>query len=204
MRPVSAALVNKAIDVLAEAFRESAGVLWIIKKDQNRDQRLRALCKFCLTVSIEKGGAYITNADDGVVLIFPSTARMRWRIWLRSYFQLGRHCIGWDRAWSMIKREMTIRNKRPEARHLYCWMIGSDRAQRGVQAAVEMKNFVLRMSDELRLPIVAEATSVKALNLYGRYGFRVYDQWDVPAQKLTMWFMIREVSMSSLASDTSG
>ena len=71
-------------------------------------------------------------------------------------------------------------------------MFGVDGLQRGIAAVVEMKDFVIRLSRELNLPIVAETTSEQLLVLFARYGFQVYDKWDVPEQQLTMWFIIRE------------
>jgi len=194
MKPVTAELTATAAIILANAFRNNSGVRWVIRKDHRQEERMKSLCDFCLSVSIEKKGAFITDCCDGVTLIFPHDSGQRLSHWVKSYFLLGQYCIGWDRALSIILRERNIRRRRPRRPHLYCWMFGIDGNQRGLAAAIEMKNFVIRMSEESRLPVVAETTSEQLLVLYARYGFRVYDKWHVPDQQLTVWFLIRELA----------
>jgi len=193
MKPVTDELIATAAQVLTRAFRDNAGARWVIRKDDKQEERLKALCDFCLSVSMEKKGAFITDANDGVTLIFTNNARQRLSHWVSSYFMLGQKCIGWDRAVAIILRERNIRRRRPKRPHLYCWMFGIERSQPGLGAAIEMKDFVIRMSEESRLPIVAETTAEHLLVLYARYGFKVYDSWHVPEQKLTLWFLIREL-----------
>ncbi|MEJ0029955.1 MAG: hypothetical protein WDO15_06130 [Bacteroidota bacterium] len=161
-----------------------------LKKDNRDEVRMAALCRFCLDVSIEKKGAYISDDRRGVLLVFSNTAKLGIRSFLVNYFRLGNECIGWSRALSIINRERAIQNRRPGNNHLYCWMIATH-GIKDISTFTEMRHFLFELSNRLRIPVIAETTSKRALQLYQRYGFGVYDQWDVPNQNLTMWFIVR-------------
>ncbi len=192
MEIISKGNKNIAVDILATAFKDNAGALWVIKKDNKIQARLKVLCNFCVDVAIEKNGAYITADQKGVALMFRSNARQRLLNWLNGYLSLGNYCIGWDRAWGMIQRERKILGFRPKDEHLYFWMVGVKDNRHGVDTIIEIRDFTFRRSRELMLPIVAETTSKKNLAVYQRYGFNVYNEWHVQNQGITIWFLIRD------------
>lgn len=192
MKRFNAAQRDHALDILVNAFRDNAGTRWIVKKDHRQEERLRELCRFCLDVSDEKKGAFVTDDQKGVALLFDSRSRQRLVPFIRNYFLLGNNCIGWDRAWSMIQRERTIQSKRPADSHLYCWMLGVHNT--GLATIKEIRDFIFKVSRDSNKAIVAETTSERALRLYQRYGFRVYHRWDVASERLTVWFIRRDPS----------
>lgn len=183
---------QKALAVLSNAFTNNPGVLWVIKNDHKVPQRLIALCDFCLRVAMEKKGAYITSDQKGVALLFGSKEKQKPHRWLINYIRLGQYCIGWNRAWAMIKREREIVSRRPKSEHLYFWMLGVEDHTFGLNTIIEIRDFVFALSKSRQLPIYAETTLEKTLTLYKRYGFKVYDEWETGKDGVKVYFICRD------------
>lgn len=180
-----------ALKVLTTAFGNIPGVLWVVKKDRHIQKRIYVLCKFCLTVAMQKKGAFITSDNKGVALLFKSWYKQNPLQFLAGYFRLGQYCIGWSRAISIIKREHEITKRRPKHKHLYFWMIGVEDHSYGLQTIIELRDFVFDYSRKEQLPIYAETTVEKMLTLYKRYGFHVYDEWDTGKDGIKVYFIHR-------------
>lgn len=192
MNQISSNQYQIALGVLTHAFANNPGALWVIKNDHKIQQRLRVLCDFCLRVSMEKNGAYITSDLKGVALLFHSKAKQKPWNWLIQYLRLGQYCIGWDRAWSMIQRESQIVSRRPQSEYLYFWMLGVEDHTYGLNTIIEIRDFVFKLSKDRQLPIYAETTMQKTLALYIRYGFQVYDEWDTGKDGVKVYFIRRD------------
>tara|TARA_B100000508_G_scaffold140085_2_gene140066 strand:- start:86371 stop:86958 length:588 start_codon:yes stop_codon:yes gene_type:complete len=192
MEPVDRNSYDTALRVLNTAFQDNPGVMWVVKKDQKITSRIRELCRFCLTVSMEKEGAFITSDRKGVILMIESDKRQRFTNWLKGYKRLGQYCIGWDRAVKMINRERKIQSRRPGSKHLYVWMIAVEDHTYGLNTIREMRDFLFETSIKRELSIYAETTMKSTLNLYLRYGFEVYDTWHVDKEGMDVYFIRRD------------
>jgi hypothetical protein len=194
MRAIDSSNKQKAIDVLVSAFSTVPGALWVVKKDDYVQERIRVLCEYCLETSMQKDGAFISSDNNGVALIFDSRKKQKPIPWILGYIKLGNKCIGWSRAWSIIVRERTIQQKRPKTPHLCFWMLAVDDHTLGVNTIIELRDFAYELSQKTALPIYLETTSVRNKTMYQRYGFEVYDTWGITKQNIFMWFMKREAS----------
>lgn len=123
MKPIDAASFNKALSILSQTFQENPSVLSVVKKDDKESQRIAALCKYCIRISIEKQGAFISSCEKGVALAYDSRKKISaWKS-LLNYIRLGQYCIGWDRAFTIIRRDIEIHRRRGNEPHLYFWML---------------------------------------------------------------------------------
>ncbi|WP_296700708.1 hypothetical protein [Algoriphagus sp.] len=178
-----------ALQVLISSFRDNPGVLWVIKKDNKIEERIAVLCNYCLTVAMEKEGAFITSDGKGVALIFKSWKKQQLTNWLLGYAKLWSKCIGWNRPLTIINREAEITKRRPKKKHLYFWMLAVRDRSEGLNPIKEIRDFVYEYSRKEQLPIFAETAAKNMLPLYKRYGFSVYDQWE--HEGLNVWFIER-------------
>ena len=194
MRAVDNTSKPRALEILVKAFSTVPGALWVVKKDTKIEHRILVLCEFCLSTSMQKQGAFISSDNKGVALIFDSRKKQNPLNWLLGYIKLGNYCIGWDRAWSIIQRERTIQSKRPKSPHLYFWMLAVEDNTQGVQTIIELRDYAYKLSEKSGLPIYAETTSKRNLLMYQRYGFEVYDTWEVTNQNIIIWFLKREAN----------
>jgi hypothetical protein len=182
---------DRALQILASAFDSIPSTLWIVKNDEHIHKRVLALSQFCLSVALQKNGAFISSDEKGVALIFRNGIKQTPLKWLVDYFRLGNECIGWRKAWSIIQREKTIVSKRLKIEHLYFWMLGVEDHSNGLNTIIEIRDFVFAYSRQLKLPILAETTVEKNLTLYKRYGFSVYDRWETGVDGINIWFIQR-------------
>lgn len=192
MKKVDKNTKERALKILSTAFKDNQGVLAVVKKDQHITRRSIELCNFCLTVSMQKDGAYITQDQKGVSLIFKSSKKQTFINWLKGYYRLGQYCIGWSRAIKIIRRDHEIQSRRPKKKHLYFWMLAVEDYTYGLETIKNMRDFVFQLSKEEQLSIYAEATSKKTLTLYKRYGFQVYGEWKESADGPTVYFIYRD------------
>lgn len=189
---ISSTQMKTALNVLETAFKNNPGVLWVVKKDNNKKERIRVLCMHCLTVAIGKKGAYITSNKNGVALLIQSWKKQSLLNFLKGYFRLGQKCIGWSRAIKIIKREYKIQSIRPKTKHLYFWMLAVKDQSYGLETIKEIKNFAFKYSFENKLPIYAETTMKSTLNLYLRYGFEIYNTWETNDNGIVVYFIYRD------------
>lgn len=192
MQSINPENITKAEKVLYNAFIEVPGFLWILKKDKHIKLRIQHLISYCLEVSIQKNGAYISEDKQGVALLFESVKKQRWYNFLKGYFFLGQNCIGWDRAWHIYKREKEIQARKPKINHLYFWMLAVNQSENGNSTIIEIRDFCFALSKEKKLPILAETTVKKNLIIYKRYGFEIYDSWYIKQEDITVWFLKRD------------
>ncbi len=176
MNEVSQHTKPDALRVLTSAFHDNSGVLWVAKKDKKIKSRVAELCNYCLTVSMQKKGAYITSDNKGVALLFKSWKKQSFVNWLLGYIRLGQYCIGWSRAIKIIKREAEIQRRRPKKKHLYFWMLGVEDRANGLNTIIEIRDFVFALSRKMQLPIYAETTVLKMLTLIMLLYFRCGNQ----------------------------
>ena len=191
MKPIDAASFNKALSILSQTFQENPSVLSVVKKDDKESQRIAALCKYCIRISIEKQGAFISSCEKGVALAYDSRKKISaWKS-LLNYIRLGQYCIGWDRAFTIIRRDIEIHRRRGNEPHLYFWMLAVEDHTHGVNTIIEMREYVYGLSKQLNLPILAETSTLRTLNMYIRYGFHVYDEWDTGMDGVILYFIRR-------------
>lgn len=191
MKSVTKLTFSTTLSILTSAFRDNPGVIWVVKKDQRISARVQELCRFCLTTALQKEGAFITEDQKGAALLIKNWKKQPPWNWLIGYFRLGQHCIGWDRAITIIKRERIIQSKRPKQKHLYFWMLAVKDHTYGLETIKEIRDFVFEYSAKEQLPIYAETTMKSTLNLYLRYGFEIYDTWETGKNDIIVYFIRR-------------
>jgi hypothetical protein len=181
---------SRLVNILSNSFQDNPSVLSVIKKDEKSASRIRVLCDFCVDVSIIKKGAYLTHDGKGVALLFESKQKIGLWNTIRQYWKLGNYCIGWSRAWSIIQRNKLINSKRPIENHLYFWMLAVEDQQYGLETIKSIRDFVFQLSKDRKLSIFAETSTEKTLQLYLRYGFKVYNTMQFK-DGVTLYFIFR-------------
>lgn len=192
MKKVSTSQKAQAVAVVYAAFKDVEAVTSLAKHDHKKEEPVKALFKFCINVATEKDGAFLTNDDRGVALLFKSWKKLSLRSLISNYFSLMQHGIGWNRAPKLLAREYQIRKRRKKVKHLYFWLLGFDNEVRDIQRILEIRDFCFAYSKEEKLPIIAETTSQSALKMYMRYGFKVYDTWVPNPGEPTLHFIARD------------
>ena len=185
---------NKALaeKIAFIAFKHIAAVNSLVKNDHKKPERLKVLFNFCISVAMEKEGAFLTTDERGVALLFKSWKKLSLSKTITYYFKLINSGIGWVKTPKMLWREYQIQKRRKKDKHLYFWLLGFDNEIRDIARIKEIRDFCFGYSKAEELPIVAEATSQSALNMYTRYGFVVYDTYSPGGNQPTTYFIVRD------------
>lgn len=180
------------MNIVYTAFKDIDAVTSIVKYDDKKDERTKILFDFCVSVAMEKEGAFLTSDEMGVALLFKSWKKLSLASAISNYFKLIHFGISWERAPKMIARELRLQRRRTKEKHLYFWLLGFDNSVKDLQRMIQIKDFCFSYSRDLKLPIAAETTSQGALKMYLRYGFKVYDEWKPSEGKPTLYFIKRD------------
>ena len=192
MKKITSSTKNKAVEIVCTAFKDIDAVTSVIKYDSKKEERIRVLFDFCVSVAMEKEGAFLTSDEMGVALLFKSWKKLSFASAVFNYFKLVHFGITWKRAPQMIACEFRFQKRRTNEKHLYFWLLGFDNSVKDLQRMIQIKDFCFGLSRQQQLPIAAETSSQGALKMYLRYGFRIYNEWKPGEDKPTLFFIIRD------------
>lgn len=181
-----------AIDIATQAFIDNPSMNWFLNKSENKHKAMKSLCEYCIDIAMKKSGAFITDDLCCICLINKSNARLSWLSELRLNYFFIQRCCGWINLWQVLKRSKAMKKIRGHEEHLYAFLLASN-LKNGNQSVLEAKSFMFEMSRQLQLPIYAETCLRKNKNIYLRYGFKPYTEWNIPNSSTVLWFLKKSV-----------
>ena len=110
MIPITEENKSIAMDIAQEAFIDNPSMLWFLKKDSEKQKRMRALCEYCIDMSIEKRGAFLANDLNGVILIYIYNSRVSILKSIAITFRLIMNCSGWMKVPALARRNYLSKN----------------------------------------------------------------------------------------------
>ena len=180
-----------AIKIARDAFANNPSMNWFLNPRKNRARALAALCEHCIDTAMLRGGAFISNDNCCVCLVYSSKikapALQQFLLELRFVFR----CCGLEKVRKITQRNSHICAKREKGPHVYCLLLASNR-QAGVSSVAEAKNFMFGLSQQLQLPMLVETCMCDNKKLYERFGFKVYNQCTIPDSDIPLWFLTRQ------------
>lgn len=189
---------KKIVEILSSSFQSNPSVLHIVKKDRNIQKRIYAVCDYSFKTALLRKGVYISGNEMGVALFYRYNAKKEG---IADYFNqalLLFKAIGIFRLRTVLKRERYIKSKRGHnGNFIYFWFLGVHPEHQDGNAARELKEQILQLSDSIHLPIYLETSVEKNRRVYQRYGFEVYHQWVADNKNTTIYFMRRMPETSS-------
>jgi len=114
VKKITKANKAKAVAIVCTAFKDIDAVTSVIKYDSKKEERVRVLFDFCVSVSMEKEGAFLTSDEMGVALLFKSWKKLSFESAVSNYFKLVHYGISWERAPQMIMRELRLQKGEPK------------------------------------------------------------------------------------------
>jgi hypothetical protein len=121
-----ATIMDKAhvIQILSKSFSDNKSVNYVVKQDQRREDRIKALMEYSFDVCHAFGEVWMSDDDQACALIlFPDKKRTSLRTILWDV-KLALSVIGIDRVSAILKRESMIKNNHPKNSFAYLWFIG--------------------------------------------------------------------------------
>lgn len=167
------------IDILARSFDKNPSVNYIVRQDDKREIRIRALMAYSFDVCMQFGKIWLSDDRRAcALLLYPEQKNVTLRsIWLdiKLIFQV----IGLSGIAKTLKRESNIKQKQLKVAMCYLWLIGVDPTYQQNGLGSQLLEEVLVDANNNNLPIFLETSVKRNIAWYARVGFQVYDYLDL-------------------------
>lgn len=182
------------IEIISESFILNPSVLSVIKNDNKKKQRIAELAKYAFRTAVRREGVYVSSDNEGVAICYKYNAKKESLIDYWNQLNLVVKSIGINRVFKILKREGYVKKLRPvSGEYFYFWFFGVTNKGKGKDAAMELKDAIIKESLNKKLPIYLETSVEKNKSVYERYGFEVYHKWKNDSENMTLWFMRKEI-----------
>lgn len=192
MKKATKADREKVVRIICESFYTNPHVSFIVKNDQLKPKRMKALAEYAFEMGIRRDGVYLTEDELGVSIIYEyGKISMNWyEYWLQIKLIFSTFTL--PRALMVDRLEREIKSKRSkDLPYLYLWFFGVADEALGTNNARDMMKFIFQMSLDMKLPMVLETSAARNQIIYRRYGFVEYDHFKTGREDLTMWYLKR-------------
>ena len=167
------------VDLLARSFDGNQSVNYIVRQDNKRKARIRALMDYSFEVCMRFGEVWLSEDRRACALVlFPEEKKTTLKtIWLdvKLIFQ----AIGWGGVSKAMKREALIKQKQLNVPVVYLWFIGVHPLYQHRGAGGKLLQQVIDKAKKRDRPVFLETSTLKNLPWYGRFGFQVYDELEL-------------------------
>lgn len=184
---------------LADAFFDDPVMSWILTDEDSRIRRLHGLFDVLLRghylrldtvwTTPERTGAALWAPPGRAIIPGPTVLRHSPRL-VRA---LGRRALLALRALSRVEQH------HPKEPHWYLGVLGTRRADQGTGVGSALLAPVLRRCDEEGVRAYLESSKESNLAFYGRHGFEVAGEIELPMGGPTVWPMWRDPRPSDSA-----
>ncbi len=186
---------QRVIRCVADVLKETPSAQDIVKKGGNRDKRFVYLATHMVEKAIEKDALLTQEGESGglgVAILLRTSAKEK-NFWkeLGENLNLVKNVTGVKNALKILKEQNYIAEQRPKkGEYLYAWFWGIDLEGRGpdTHIASNMKNQMVKISEESKLTIYSETRLRTNAIVYQRYRFENFHTWKQPGGS-TMWFL---------------
>jgi ribosomal protein S18 acetylase RimI-like enzyme len=198
--------IKQTARVLARAFHDDPGVVWISPREGPRKRLLRWNFEVFLRYGLRFGKAYRTPETLDAAAIWLPPLEPRFSVW-----QLAR--LGYLKAvfklapWALIRQLATmakldgLHRRDVPGPHWYLAVLGVDPPRQGQGVGGAIIQPMLRRADIERLPCYLETGTEIDVRFYRKHGFEVLAEGDAPLGGPHYWTMLRQPLHAGAASD---
>lgn len=166
------------IDILSDSFDENQSVNYIVKHDEHRKKRIRALMDYSFEICYRFGAVYLSNDKTACALVlYPDQKKFSLATaWLD--IKLVFNAIGLTRAGKAMSRESAIKSNYPKEPIYYLWFLGVLGTNQNRGIGTQLLKEVIRDSQTLKRPVFLETSTLKNIPWYQKNGFEIYNELD--------------------------
>jgi len=177
------------VDLLTLSFMDNQSVNYIIRQDEKKTKRIRALMDYSYEVCKVFGEVWLSENEKACALIlYPQNKRTTIKsIWLD--LKLIFQAIGLRNIQKALDRESKIKKLQPQINMMYLWFIGVAPEYQHLGIGSNLLNDVLGDAGKENLPTYLETSTLKNLPWYERNGFEIYNRLELG---YTLFFLKHE------------
>ena len=177
------------VDLLTLSFMDNQSVNYIIRQDERKAKRIRALMDYSYEVCKEFGEVWLSDdAKACALVLYPQRKRTTIKsIWLD--LKLIFQAIGLENIQKAFGRESKIKKQQPKINMMYLWFIGVDPEHQHLGIGSSLLKEVLEKAGNENLPTYLETSTLINLPWYEKYGFEIYNRLELG---YTLFFLKHE------------
>lgn len=178
---IKAAHHNKQLilDILTSSFDSNQSVNYIIKKDNKRNKRIRALMDYSFEICQKFGEVFISEDRYACALIIYPDRKKTTLHSLLLDLKLILKCVGFRNIKKTIRRESLIKKVQPKEVMTYLWFIGVVPKRQGNGIGSRMLDEIIENSWKETRPIYLETSTLTNLPWYNKFGFKIYHEENI-------------------------
>lgn len=178
------------VSLLADSFKDNLSVNYIVRQDEIRLKRIRALMEYSFDMCFNFGEVWLSDDGKGCALmLYPHLKKFsRLSIWLdvRLIFK----AIGLTGITKALKREGLIKKMQPKEKMVYLWFIGVNSTAQHTGIGSKLLEEIIELSGNKGLPIYLETSTLTNLPWYEKHGFEIYGNLELD---YTLYFLKRKL-----------
>ncbi len=172
------------IDILTASFDKNKSVNYVAKQDKKREKRIKALMDYSFENSWETGEIFFSEDRKAVALIiYPHKKKSSFISIIRDVKVIF-SVIGFKNTLKVLAMESNIKKHYPK-QLAYISFIGVHPDFQRNKIGTSLLCDIIKLYDEVKLPIYLETSMPDNLRFYNKFGFQVYDELQ-PEHKLFM------------------
>lgn len=179
------------VDILTKSFNTNQSVNYIVKQDEKRMKRIRALMDYSFEVCYMFGDVFLSNDEKACALVlYPDRKKTTLQSILLDA-KLIVSCVGVKNIKRTLDRESKIKKIQPKEKMYYLWFIGVAPENQNAGIGTALLKEVISDSEFQERPIYLETSTLKNLPWYKNQGFRVYHELDLSYR---LFFLTKELN----------
>ncbi len=167
------------VAILTNAFTDNKSVNYIIRQDNRKILRIKALMAYSFDMCMEFGDVFLTESGEACALIlYPHLKKFSfYAVWLDIKI-IFKAITVWGIA-KTLNRESKIKAIQPKEPMAYLWFIGVNRVFQHTGTGSSLLKEVIEYAEKKELPVFLETSTTENLPWYDRFGFQIYSELDL-------------------------
>lgn len=179
------------VDILTKSFNTNQSVNYIVKQDEKRMKRIRALMDYSFEVCYMFGDVFLSDDKKACALVlYPDRKKTTLQSILLDA-KLIVSCVGVKNIKRTLDRESKIKKIQPKEKMYYLWFIGVAPENQNAGIGTALLKEVISDSEFQERPIYLETSTLKNLPWYKNQGFKVYYELDLSYR---LYFLTKELN----------
>ncbi|MEZ2338802.1 GNAT family N-acetyltransferase [Mucilaginibacter sp. RCC_168] len=167
---------ERIIKILTDAFEYNKSINYIVKQDSRKKDRIRSLMEYSVAVCELFGEVYLTDDKNAcALLLYPQLKKTTLKTILLD-IKLIFKSIGITGIGKTLSRESKIKSIQPKEAMSYLWFIGTDPNAQNKGIGTKLMQQIISVSNEKKLPLYLETSTVENLKWYNNFQFEIYDE----------------------------
>jgi hypothetical protein len=177
------------VGILAKSFKENQSVNFIVRQDDIKLKRIKALMDYSFEVCHLYGEVWLSDDRKACALtLFPHQKRTTLKsVWLD--IRLIIQTIGLGGIKKALNRESEIKKLQSNCEMIYLWFIGVEPLYQNSGIGSDLLKEIIANANNNNLPVYLETSTLKNLPWYEQFGFEIYNKLELG---YTLFFLKRE------------